>query len=131
MSDTNPSAEEHKMMFGQLVMTLGTSALQGLGKIVNPITKKTEVNLEGAQAAIDMLDMLEAKTKGNLDNQEQRFLKTTIADLKINYIETQQAATKAPAAEAPAPTPASTTETPQPAAAEPTEEKRRFHKKYE
>ncbi len=126
MSDQDRSQmDENKMLFGQLVMTLATSALQGMGKIVNPMTRKTETNLDAAQAAIDMLDMIEARTKGNLDNEEARFLKTTLADLKINYIETANKAPKAEAAEKPSEVIGGS------AADASAEDKVRFHKKYE
>lgn len=85
-------SEEHKMLFVNLVINLASSTMINLGKVVNPVTKKTEVNLQAAQTTIDLLDMLEAKTKGNLDEDEARFLKTTLADIKINYVETANAA---------------------------------------
>jgi hypothetical protein len=111
-------SDENKALFVHLVMMLGSSAMQNLGKVMNPITKKTEVNLEAAQASIDLLDMLEAKTKGNLGDDESRLLKATLADLKINYVETAHS----PAASA-APSDA-------PAKEEPIENKR-FSKKFD
>ena len=117
--------EEHKALFVQLIIMLGSSAMQNLGKVVNPATGKTEVSLEGAQAAIDMLDMLQAKTKGNLDHDEERLLRTTLADLKLNYVETASAA---PAA-APNPAPATPASEP-PKAEEQIESKVRFRKSF-
>lgn len=93
MPDTN---EMHKAMFVQLVMMFSQSAMQHLGKIINPMTGKTELNLEAAQATIDMVEMLEAKTKGNLDRDEERVLKNTLTSLRMNYVET---AASAPAKE--------------------------------
>lgn len=90
--------EEHKALFVNLVINLASSAMINLGKVVNPVTRKTEVNLQAAQTTIDLLDMIEAKTKGNLDDEESRFLKTTLADLKLNYVETASSAPPAPAA---------------------------------
>lgn len=95
MSTPTPQ-DMHKAMFMQLVIMLSSSAMQHLGKIINPMTGKTELNLEAAQATIDMVEMIEAKTKGNLDRDEERLLKNTITSLKLNYVET--AATPAPAA---------------------------------
>ncbi|HBA85044.1 MAG TPA: DUF1844 domain-containing protein [Verrucomicrobia bacterium] len=94
--------EANAALFMHLVMTLATSALQHLGKIVNPTTQKAEVHLDAAQATIDMLDMLEVKTRGNLDPDESKMLKDTLTSLKLNYVETLQAApatTPPPAAE--------------------------------
>jgi ribosomal protein L12E/L44/L45/RPP1/RPP2 len=102
-------AEFHSALFAHLIISLAQSAMLGLGKIVNPMTKKSEVNLEAAQQAIDLLDMLEVKTKGNLNADEQNMMKSTLSMLKLNYVETANAnpaaapADAAPAAEAPTP----------------------------
>lgn len=74
--------------FDQLVLSLAAAAMQHLGKTLNPITRKVEKNLTAAQATIDMLDMLEAKTRGNLTDSESRLLKGLLADLKLNYVQT-------------------------------------------
>ena len=97
MSDT------HKEMFAGLVMMMSQTALLHMGKLVNPSTGKAEVKLPYAQEAIDTLDMLEARTRGNLDAEEARLLKTTLSSLKLTYVETkQQPAEKPQAAPAPA-----------------------------
>ena len=96
-------SDEHKALFVNLVINLASSAMINLGKVQNPVSKKTDINLQAAQTSIDLLDMLEAKTKGNLDDEEARFLKTALADLKINYVETADAKPGAPAVEAPPP----------------------------
>ena len=128
----------HAAMFAQLVMMFTSATLQHLGKLVNPASNKAEINLEAAQANIDMLDMLETKTSGNLKPDEARMLKESLTPLKLNFVETQQTAgvppTPAPAASAP---PASPDPAAAPAAgdikAPPAEEEKqqpRFHKKY-
>ncbi|NLG35006.1 MAG: DUF1844 domain-containing protein [Lentisphaerae bacterium] len=75
-------------MFQGLVISLAAATMQHLGKTMNPVTQKIEKNLEAAQGTIDMLDMLEAKTKGNLDEAEAKLLKGVLAELKLNYVET-------------------------------------------
>jgi len=80
----------NKIMFMHLVSMLAMSAIQQMGKLVNPGSGKAEINLEAAQATIDMLDMLEARTRGNLDAEETRLLKDTLMSLKMNYVETQE-----------------------------------------
>jgi hypothetical protein len=104
MSDIS-SNEMHKAMFMQLVIMLSSSAMQHLGKIINPMTGKTELNLEAAQATIDMVDMIETKTRGNLDRDEERMIKNTLTTLRMNYVET--AASPAAKAAAAVPTPES------------------------
>jgi hypothetical protein len=80
----------NKALFTQLIVMLATSAIQQLGKLVNPVTKNAEVDLEGAQAAIDLLDMIEAKTKGNLDKDEERMIRETIMSVKMNFVQTKE-----------------------------------------
>jgi PBP1b-binding outer membrane lipoprotein LpoB len=75
-------------LFQGLVISLAAAAMQHLGKTLNPLTNKIEKNLEAAQATIDMLDMLEARTQGNLSEAEARLLKGVLAELKLNYVET-------------------------------------------
>ncbi len=83
------SAEQtNDNMFQGLVISLAAAAMQHLGKTLNPVTHKIEKSLEAAQATIDMLDMLEAKTKGNLSDAESKLLKGVLAELKLNYVET-------------------------------------------
>jgi hypothetical protein len=83
--------EVHKAYFVQLVLMLSGSALQQMGKLIDPQSKKAQVNLEAAQATIDLLDMIEAKTKGNLDKEEERMLRDTLMSLKMNFVETMEA----------------------------------------
>ena len=75
-------------MFQGLVISLAAATMQHLGKTLNPVTNKIEKNLDAASSTIDMLDMLEAKTKGNLSDNEAKLLKSILAELKLNYVET-------------------------------------------
>ncbi len=75
-------------LFQGLVISLAAATMHHLGKTLNPMTNKIEKNLEAAQGTIDMLDMLEVKSKGNLSEGEARLLKGVLAELKLNYVET-------------------------------------------
>jgi len=86
---TEPEAMK-KALFSQLILMLTTSTLQQLGKMVNPMTQATEISLEGAAMSIDMLDMLAQKTKGNLDDEEQKFLNEALTSLRMNFVEVQR-----------------------------------------
>jgi 23S rRNA A1618 N6-methylase RlmF len=90
MAEKNSNDETNKLMFTQLVMMLSTSAMQQMGKLVNPLTRKTEVDLDGAQMTIDMLTMIRDKTRGNLDKDEDQILSSIISSLQMNYVETMQ-----------------------------------------
>jgi len=73
--------------FYQLILMFEAAALQQLGKLINPLTGKVEKDLERAKFSIDMLGMLEEKTKGNLVPEEQRYLQSVLAQLRLNYVE--------------------------------------------
>ncbi|MGB9774387.1 MAG: DUF1844 domain-containing protein [Bacteroidota bacterium] len=83
--ESQPSKFE--ALFIELVLIFQTAAMQHMGKVKNPLTDKIERNLEQARAAIDMLEMIEQKTKGNLTPEELRFLETTLRDLRLNYVD--------------------------------------------
>lgn len=103
-----------KSLFINLVVMFASSVMQQLGKTIDPTTGKTQVNLDAAQMSIDILDMLAAKTKGNLSKQEGKILNDTLTALKLNYVETtemlkKQATAKPAAPAAPAEPTAHTT----------------------
>jgi hypothetical protein len=76
-----------ELQFVNLISALAASAMQQLGKLVNPVSGKTEVNLAGAKSSIDLLEMLQAKTKGNLNKDEAKLLQSTLSNLQLNYID--------------------------------------------
>lgn len=71
------------MVHGHLQM-----AMMFLGRLASPQTGKVEpVNMEAAQIFIDQLEMLEAKTSGNLTNEEARLLSQALTTLHMTYVE--------------------------------------------
>jgi hypothetical protein len=74
-------------LFNYVISFFATWAWQTLGKVPSPITGKAEKKLEEAKQAIDILETLREKTKGNLDNTEEKLLTSTIAELQMNYID--------------------------------------------
>ena len=94
MSDT----QQNENLFQGLVISLAAGVMQHLGKTLNPLTNKIEKNLTAAQTTIDMLDMLAAKTKGNLTEAETKLLQNILAELKLNYVETLNEKPAEPAA---------------------------------
>ena len=69
--------------FEFLVHTLFTQALMALGRIPNPITKQSHVNMATARHFVDMLAMLEQKTAGNLSTDEARMLEEVQHQLRM------------------------------------------------
>jgi hypothetical protein len=79
--------ENINIQFFQLVFSLQTAAMQQLGKIVSPVTGKIERDLSMAKTTIDILGMLEQKTKGNLTPEETRFIAHSLHELRLNYVD--------------------------------------------
>jgi hypothetical protein len=72
--------------FYSFVLSLSTSALIQLGKISDPVTNKTTQNIPAAKQTIDILAIIQEKTKGNLTDQEQAVLNNSLYDLRMMYI---------------------------------------------
>jgi len=83
MDDT----QKNELLFHSLLMMFETAAMQHMGKLKNPMTDTVEKDLLQAQYAIDMLDMLKEKTKGNCAPAELRALDTLVANLKLTYVD--------------------------------------------
>jgi len=73
------------MNFSILVSIFEASGWQALGKIPNPVTGKTELNLPAAENTIEILILLREKSKGNLTPDEEKYLSAAIANLQLNY----------------------------------------------
>jgi len=72
--------------FNSLIFSLSSSALINLGEIADPHTGQTHKDLALAKHSIDTIAMLQDKTKGNLNAEDQRFLDTILADLRWRYV---------------------------------------------
>lgn len=72
--------------FTTFVLSLSTSAIIHLGDAPNEGGAKSPVDLPMAKQTIDLLSMLEDKTKGNLSGEEERLLHQVVTDLKLRYI---------------------------------------------
>jgi hypothetical protein len=73
--------------FGTFVLSLGSSAIMHLGEVEHPQSGQKEKDLPMAKHTIDLLSMLQAKTRGNLSPQEDRLLESLLYDLRIRYVE--------------------------------------------
>jgi hypothetical protein len=72
--------------FATFIFSLNSSALVQLGMMEDPMTGEKSENLPLAKQTIDILSMLEEKTKGNLDTDEAAMLKNILYDLRIHYV---------------------------------------------
>jgi hypothetical protein len=77
--------------FTTFVLSLGSSALVHLGDMSHPEAGQLTENLLLARQTIDILAMLEEKTRGNLSAEEARFLRDLLADLRLRFVDRSRA----------------------------------------
>jgi hypothetical protein len=83
--------------FMSLIMSLASNAAASLGMMPHPVTGETGVDLKTAKHWIDVLGMLEQKTRGNLDPHEEQVLESLLADLRMQYVSFTNSPTPPPA----------------------------------
>lgn len=138
--DRPMSPEEHQSaLFANLVLQHTNMAMMLMGKVPHPEAGKEVKDLESARFFVDQVEMLQAKTKGNLTPQEEKFLQQTLMNLRMAFVEAVEEAGKpkpaepspSPAPSAPAAAPAQAA-APSPAAESPAVEPspKKFTKKY-
>jgi hypothetical protein len=76
--------------FSTFVMSIGSSCMVNLGQVGNPDGSGGQVNLPAAKQMIDILGILEEKTRGNLDEPEAQLLNGLLYDLRVQYIDAQK-----------------------------------------
>ena len=81
-----PSPDE-PVSFSTFLLGLSTQALLHLGDIESPVSGKVERDLGAARHVIDILGVLQAKTKNNLEQAEERLLEAVLYDLRMRYVE--------------------------------------------
>jgi len=81
------SAPLPEVTLATFIFSLSSSALLHLGEIPDPETASVRVDLPLAKQIIDTLGMLQEKTKGNLDPDEDNLLKTVLYDLRLRYVQ--------------------------------------------
>jgi hypothetical protein len=126
-------------LFAQMVMQQSSMAMMLLGKTPHPETGQVIRDLEAARLFIDQLEMLEFKTKGNLNPEETAMLKQSLMSLRMAFVEAvdsspspaepRPAQRTPPAGSAPAPEPAKAAPV-SPSSLTEEEHRKKFTKKY-
>jgi len=89
--------------FIHFVSGIAAQTLMQMGEIENPFAGEKRVDLESARYSIEVIAMIEEKTKGNLTPDEERYLKAALHDLRMRYVEAASGKPKASPADADAP----------------------------
>ncbi len=74
-------------LFQWWIVQQQSAVMVHLGKITHPVTGKVERDLETAKFLIDLLGVMEVKTKGNLSRDEERLLGTILTNLRLNFVQ--------------------------------------------
>ncbi len=73
--------------FSTFVFSLSSSALVHLGEIPEPVSRRMHQDLGLSKQIIDTLGMIEEKTRGNLDADEDRLIKGVLYDLRMRFVQ--------------------------------------------
>lgn len=98
--DTAASPTEEEVRgtpFMEIINTLAMQAMVGLGVMQGPGGQAIPPNFDAAKHFIDLLDVLEQKTKGNLEPDEKTILDQTLHQLRIIYVEVVRGGAGGPA----------------------------------
>jgi len=82
-----PEASLPPMDFSTLVLSLASSVVAHMGEMPRPDTGKTEKNLPLAKQTIDLLGVLQEKTRGNLTKEESDLLESLLYELRLKYVQ--------------------------------------------
>ena len=88
--------EQHQqLLMMMLIQQHQQIAMMSMGKIMNPSSEKTSVDLSQAKYAIDTLNALEKYTKGNMSPELERYMKETLTNLRLNFVDEKKKAATA------------------------------------
>jgi hypothetical protein len=96
-SDAAPDGEESEISFVAFVLSLAHTAAVHFGDVPDPVTGgKIEANLPAAQQMIDILALIELKTRGNLTAEERQLLEQVLYELRMRFVEASKGEQGAP-----------------------------------
>lgn len=83
-------SEQPAITFTAFVMSLATTAAVHFGDIADPVSGTSQANLTAAGQMIDILAMLQDKTKGNLSAEEAELVGNLLYELRLRFVEASQ-----------------------------------------
>ena len=72
--------------FEAFILSLNTAALFHMGELADPVSGEKQKDLMLARHTIDTLNVLQEKTKGNLNEEEENLLETILHDLRLRFV---------------------------------------------
>jgi len=94
---TEQGPESTEVTFVGFVLSLAHTAAFHFGDVADPVTGRTsQPNLAAAQQLIDILALLEEKTRGNLTAEERQLMEQLVYELRLRFVEATKSATEGP-----------------------------------
>ncbi len=90
VDDKGASEKLPKADFTGFVLSLANTALVNMGVVPDPMGGPPAVNLVGAKQMIDILGIIQDKTRGNLAPEEDQILREILSEVRMRYVETVQ-----------------------------------------
>jgi hypothetical protein len=88
----SPESPQSDITFAGFVLSLAHTAAVHFGDVADPISGQTfEPNLAAAQQMIEILGLLEQKTRGNLSAEERQLLEQLLYELRLRFVEVRRA----------------------------------------
>jgi len=86
-ADAEGGAQQLPLLdFSSFILSLSSSAMIHFGEIPDPMSGRKQKNLAAARQTIDIIGMLQEKTRGNLEEHEQRLVDNVLYELKMRYV---------------------------------------------
>jgi Domain of unknown function (DUF1844) len=93
-ASSDEDADYPEINFANFLISLSTSALFHFGDFADPATSKPEVNLAAAKQTIDIIGILDSKTKNNLTEEEKGLMENILFELRMRYVKEKAKAGK-------------------------------------
>ena len=87
---SHPPQGSFQVTFAAFILSIAASGLIQLGSEPDPATGEKTVNLTGARQTIDILSLLQEKTKGNLTSEEDSYMSQTLFALRMAFVELEK-----------------------------------------
>ena len=87
MAEPQPKVALEPIDFSTHILSLASSAMIALGRMPAPGGEAIELDIETAKDLIDVIGMLEVKTRGNLDESETKLIQSLLYDLRVAYVD--------------------------------------------
>ena len=84
---SNETSNKLQASFSTLILSIGSNAAMSLGLSPHPESEKVSIDLEIARFNIDLLKVIQEKTKNNLNEEEGHLLTNMLSDLQYKFVE--------------------------------------------